>query len=560
MAVFTTYALVDFDARKQPQPNEVAGITDPFFADQSYPNRWPMLDTEALGKVDVTDNLPIDLEPKAAVSSWRMPTFLDDYYFRVHVKPGVIALGNLLSAQVRTVEVWSAYLGPKLLSSISQSGTEGITFTQPVAPPTYFAALESRTYTVSISTNGPPIVDTIYSFHFPSETPTLSITGRRVVLWPFVPDTGYDETMEWKTDLLDSFNNEQRLALREAPRQTFSHKFLLDEQQFSRAKAISTQWAHRVYGIAVWDEVTPLLNGLTAGSSFIAFDTANADYRDDDLIMLWASDTNLAALEITTVTPTGVNLKLPLDKDWSKCYIAPLRFARTLSGVEYSRAANKYITAKAQFLVTQNKDLGDNGSFPTYRGKPVMTDRSAVVGDLSEKIVRTIDMFDNGSGPIQIDIASNWVRFMQTISFIKNNKADVWKLRKWIHARRGKQRAFWLPSWNRDLVILQDVASTASSITVSPIGYPLYYTVKDIMIRLLDGTRIFARVTSGSTDNDGNEALSLSAQIGTAFATTDIDFVCFMSHVRFDTDLVTFNHRDVGQVSTSIALAETPES
>jgi len=560
MAVVTTYALVDFDARKQPRPNEVAGITDPFFADQSYPNRWPMLDTEALGKVDVTDNLPIDLEPKAAVSSWHMPTFLDDYYFRVHVKPGVIALGNLLSAQVRTVEVWSAYLGPKLLSSIAQSGTEGITFTQPVAPPTYFAALESRTYTVSISTNGPPIVDAIYSFHFPSETPTLSITGRRVVLWPFVPDTGYDETMEWKTDLLDSFNNEQRLALREAPRQTFSHEFLLDEQQFSRAKAIGTQWAHNVYGIAVWDEVTPLLNGLTAGSSFIAFDTANADYRDDDLIMLWASDTNLAALEITTVTPTGVNLKLPLDKNWPKCYIAPLRFARTLSGVEYSRAANKYITAKAQFLVTQNKDLGDNGSFPTYRGKPVMTDRSAVVGDLSEKIVRTIDMFDNGSGPIQIDIASNWVRFMQTISFIKNNKADVWKLRKWIHARRGKQRAFWLPSWNRDLVILQNVASTASSITVSPIGYPLYYTVKDIMIQLLNGTRIFARVTSGSTDNDGNEALSLSAQIGTTFATTDIDFVCFMSHVRFDTDLVTFNHRDVGQVSTSIALAETPES
>ncbi|QFR59608.1 hypothetical protein P6F33_gp07 [Pseudomonas phage Quinobequin-P09] len=388
MAVVTTYGLVDFDMRRQPPPQEASGLDAPFFSDQSYPNRWPILDTEALGKVDVTNNLPIDLEPKTASVAWRMPTFLDDYYFRVHVKPGVIALGNLLSSQIRTVEVWSAHLSSKLLSSIGQVGTEGITFTQPVVPPTYFAALESRTYTINISTNGPPIVDAVYSFHFPSETPTLTVTGRRVVLWPFVPDTGYDETMEWKTDLLDSFNNEQRLALREAPRQSFSHKFLLDEQQFSRAKAISTQWAHRVYGIAVWDEVTPLLNGLTAGSSFIAFDTANADYRDDDLIMLWASDTNLAALEITTVTPTGVNLKLPLDKSWPKCYIAPLRFARTLSGVEYSRAANKYITAKAQFLVTQNKDLGDNGTFPTYRGKPVMTDRSAVVGDLSEKIVR----------------------------------------------------------------------------------------------------------------------------------------------------------------------------
>lgn len=561
MAVITTYGVQDYNKWRQQNPPEIAlGYDEIDFVDGSIPPNRPIMLAPGFAYGLIIDNTPIALEPQDTLTGYRQKSFLDDYYNRIHVNPGVIALGNLLSAQIRTVEVWSAYFTPKLLSSVGQVGTEGITLTQPEAAPTYFAAVEARIYTINISTNGPPIVDAVYSFHFPSETPTLTVTGRRVVLWPFVPDTEYDETMEWKTDLLDSFNNEQRLALREAPRQSFSHKFLLDEQQFSRAKAISTQWAHRVYGIAVWDEVTPLLNGLTAGSSFIAFDTANADYRDDDLIMLWASDTNLAALEITTVTPTGVNLKLPLDKSWPKCYIAPLRFARTLSGVEYSRAANKYITAKAQFLVTQNKDLGDNGTFPTYRGKPVMTDRSAVVGDLSEKIVRTIDMFDNGSGPIQIDIASNWVRFMQTISFIKNNKADVWKLRKWIHARRGKQRAFWLPSWNRDLIILQDVASTASSITVSPIGYPLYYTVKDIMIQLLNGTRIFARVTSGSTDNDGNEALSLSAQIGTAFATTDIDFVCFMSHVRFDTDLVTFNHRDVGQVSTSIALAETPES
>lgn len=494
-----------------------------------------------------------------SLSGFVAHSYLKDFYDRIHIAPPGFDIGNILSPQYLSVDVWNAFLTRQTLEAVSGSGTDGIQMNVGELPSVY-NPLESRVYTVIVSTDGPPIIDARYVLAFQSQDVAFTIIGRRVVLWPFVPDTGYEETMEWKTDLLNSFNNEQRLALREAPRQTFSHKFLLDEQQFSRAKAISTQWAHRVYGIAVWDEVTPLLNGLTAGSSFIAFDTANADYRDDDLIMLWSSDTNLAALKITTVTSTGVNLEVPLDKNWPKCYIAPLRFARTLSGVEYSRAANKYITAKAQFLVTQNKDLGDNGSFPMYRGKPVMTDRSAVVGDVSEKIARTIDMFDNGSGPIQIDIVSNWARFMQTISFIKNNKADVWKLRKWIHARRGKQRAFWLPSWNRDLVILQDVASTASSIAVSPIGYPLYYTVKDIMIQLLNGTRIFARVTSGITDNDGNETLSLSEQIGTTFTTTDVDFVCFMSHVRFDTDRVTFNHRDVGQVSTSIPLAETPES
>lgn len=494
-----------------------------------------------------------------AISGQESKAFFWDFYNRIHVQPGTIALGNLTSSQTRNVTVWNAYFVSKLLSSIASSGTEGLTLTQPQVPPTYFAALEERTYQLNISTNGPPIVDAVYVFSFPGESPKLLVTGRRVVIWPFVPETGYDETMSWKTDIIDSFNNEQRLALREAPRQAFSHKFILDESQFSRAKAISTQWAHRVYGIAVWAEVTPLMNGLTAGATFISFDTSNADYRDNDLILLWVSDTQLAALEITTVTPTGVNLKLPLDSSWPKCYIAPLRFARTFSGIEYKRSSNRYITASGVFEVTQNKDLGDNGVYPLYRGKPVLTDRSAVVSDLSERIARTIDIFDNGSGPIQVDIATNWVRHMQTIGFIKNTRAGIWALRKWIHARRGKQRAFWLPSWNTDLVIQVDVINTSNVLVVSPIGYPLYYGVKDIMIQLKNGTKIFARILSGSTNTDGNEILTLSSQIGTSFAKTDVDFVCFMSHVRFDADQIVFSHKDVGQVASTIAVSETPE-
>ena len=557
MAVITTYGLVG-PLSKIPPLVEFSTNINGFAPVNNSPPTQQYNQSET-GYGEITNNLPITEVAQNFLGA-KAPSFLDDYYYRVHIKPGIIALGNLLSSQVRTVEVWSAYFDPKLLSSVGQSGADGIILTQPETLPTYFAELESKSYTLNISTNGPPIVDVIYTFNFSDESPTLEITGRRVVLWPFVPDTGYDETMSWKTDIINSFNKEQRLALRDAPRQAFSYKFLLDEAQFSRAKAISSQWAHRVYGIAVWAEVTPLLNGLTAGSTFISFDTANADYRKDDLILLWISDTQLTALEITTVTTTGVNLKLPLETNWPKCYVAPLRFARTFSGIDYKRSSNRYITASGVFEVTQNKDLGDNSAYPLYRGKPVLTDRSAVVSDLSERIARTIDIFDNGSGPIQVDTSANWVRHMQTVGFIKNTREGIWALRKWIHARRGKQRAFWLPSWNSDLIILEDVSSTASAITVSPIGYPLYYGAKDIMVQLKNGTRLFARVTSGSTNGDGNEVLTLSAQIGETFATTDIDFVCFISHARFDSDQVVFSHTDVGQVAATIAIAETPES
>lgn len=558
MAVVTTYGLVDFDMRRQSPPQEAPGIASPFFSDQSYPNRWPILDTEALGKVDVTNNLPIDLEPKTTSVAWRMPTFLDDYYYRVHVRPGVLELGNLLSTQVRDVEVWSAYFEPQLLSSLSQVGTDGITLTQPQVPPTSFAALESRIYTLNISTNGSPVIDALYVFHFPDDEPTLVVTGRRVVVWPFMPQTEHAETLEWLTDILPSFNNEQRIALRPAPRQAFTHSFQLDTYQFSRAKAIATQWAHRVYGIPVWAELTRV-GPISAGSSSIFLDTSNADYRADDIILVWESDTKFAAVENLEVLADRINLKLPLENSYANAYVAPLRFARTFEGMDFRRNAHDVTVARATFQVTANVDLGAGVGYPTYRGKDVLTDRTVLVSDLNERISRSIDEFDNGSGPITVDIKTNWVNGAKSISFDTLTRADRWAARKWIHARRGKQKSFWLPSWNPDLILLQDVGAAGSALTVRPIGYPLYYGVKDIMIQLKDGTRIYSRVLSGATDPDGNEVLSLESSVGTAVNVVDVDLICFMSHVRFNTDRVEIKHSYSGRASMSIPVMETPE-
>lgn len=505
----------------------------------------------------VTEDRPMK-EREAAVFGAYGLTFSADYYNRVHVVPGQLTLGNLLSAQVRLVEVWNAYFTPNLLSSVDEVGTDGITFIQPQTPPTSYAELESRIHEVQVNTNGPPVINAVYTFNFETEAPTLSITGRRVVIWPFIPETGHDETLEWKTDIIPTFKAEQRLALRHEPRQAFRHQFLLDPDQFSRAKSMATQWAHRVYGIAVWAEAS-LVRGLSAGAEFVEFPTAFADYREGDLILLWENDRKLEALEITTVEPDGVNLRLPLEQDWNKCYVMPLRFARTLSGVEFSRSHNEYVVARALFDVSQNADLGDNLDFPTYRGKPVLTDRSATVGNIRERIARTIDVFDNGSGPISVDVDNDWVRNAQTIAFVKNTREDIWDLRRWVHARRGRQRAFWLPSWNKDLEVLQNIGEAGTAITVNPIGYPLYYDVKDIMVQLKNGAQHFRRVTSGSTDPDGNEALILDAPFGVEIFVEDIAFVCFMTHCRFDADRITFRHQTGGRVTTTIPVIETPE-
>lgn len=524
-------------------------VTSPFLVEDSK---------TALTHIAVTRVGNVSVPAQMAIAGVKLKSYLQDYYFRVHVRPSRIDLGNLLSSQTRQVEVWNAHLTSKLLASITRESVEGLVLSEPVATPTTFGADEARVYTLSVSTNGPPVIDAKYTFNFPSEPVSLSVVGRRVVVWPFVPQTKFREQLQWMTDVMQAYSAEQRLALRAAPRQTLQYDFQLDQQQYSRAKAISTQWAHRVYGAPIWSESTRVGN-LSAGITSIAFDTTNADYRANDIVLVWESDEKFVAAETTTMTAGGVTLKLPLDRSYSNAFVMPLRFARTLQGTEFSRMAHTVTRARLAFLVNNNVDLGASIGLPQYRGKDVMTDRSVVLSDMSEKIVRAVDVFDNGSGPVTIDQERAYPDRTEVLSMDPQNRAEVWRMRKWLHARRGKQRTFWLPGWNRDLILLENVLASATSMTVRPIGYPLYYGVTDIMVQLNSGALLFNRVLSGATDPSGNEVLALEAAFGTLISVADVALICFIKHVRLDTDNADINHDYAGRASCAVAVVEVPE-
>lgn len=505
----------------------------------------------------ITNNLPIS-ENQLTKSGYTQLSFVDDYYSRVHIIPSIVDVGNLLSVQTRQIEVWSAYFSPQLLSSVTETATEGLLLTGQDPAPTSFAAQESRVYTLQIESTGSPVISGNYTFNFPNESATLDVIGRRVLVWPFIPQTTHRESLEWRTDVIRSFSNEQRLALRMEPRQAFSYTYMLTPEEFSRAKAISYQWAHRVYGVPVWSELSHV-GPLAMGTTYIPVDTTAADYRENDVIIIWESSSSEMAVEITTVQSDSVSLKLPLTRDFTNAYVAPLRFARAYSGIEYSRSGNEVTVSKATFSVTQNKDLGATVGYPTYRSRDVVTDRTIVVGDITERLVRPIDTFDNESGPVEVDIQGNWVEHHQVLTISTRSRAERWKARKWLHRLRGKQRPFWIPSWNRDLEVTVDFSSASSGLVVKAIGYPILYGVKDIMIQLKNGTRVFRRVLSGMSNNDGTETLSLDATVGVTATVNDIDMVCFMSHVRLDADSVEINHEYNGQISVSVAVVEIPE-
>lgn len=485
-------------------------------------------------------------------------SFFGDYYNRIHINPLSIELGNLTTAQVQPVEIWNAYTTQQTLSSIDESGIDGITLTQPDSLPSVYNPLQEKTYYVNIDSNGASTIDAIYTFNFTSDVLKLAITGSRVVVFPFKPLQVFSEDLEWATDVIQTFSKEQRLSLRKAPRQKFSYEYFLDQEKFSRAKLIGKGWSYRNYGVPVWSERTYIGN-VAAGTTSISFDTSNADYRENDVALLWSSDTDFLTVQTTTISPTGINLKLPTEVSISNAYVMPLRFGLALGGISFSRYNHTHTSVATTFTCTESVDLGDASEYPIYNGYPVYNKLITLQESVSEKLLRSVTEFDNGSGAIEVEINNSWVNNQRTVNIRAETKAEIWNLRKFLHYLRGKRAAFYLPTWNPDLTATENIAASSGFIKVKNIGYGLYVSKSDIMIRKKDNSKIYATITSSAIDVNGDEILYLSNPIGQEILLSDIMYICFMDLVRLDSDNVTIAHDEVEAVSVSVPVLEVPQ-
>ena len=521
---------------------------------------FPARDAWAVGDTPVAAYVaapPVSAAPRG-INAWKLASWFDDYYNRIHATPTRLDIGNLFTTQSRTFRVWNAYLdSAKTLDSVSESGTEGILITAPATPPTTFAPNEERQYSVSVTLNGPPVIDAAVLLVFEAaNSQTVTITGRRIVVWPWVPQVDYMETLEWQTDVIQAFAGEQRIALRAAPRQGFDHRYYLPSQDLARAQAVVGGWAHRLYGLPLFGEARTV-GALTAGLTQLMVDTAHADYRAGGMACVWASVDQFEVVEIAQVLADRLVLVRPLTTSYAAARVMPLRIARTLHGVEFDRVDGRNSFASARWSVTDNAELSGATTMDTYRGADVLPLCRVMVSPISDHIARSVDVFDNGSGVMDTDVQTSYVARTSMATFHADTRAERWALRVFLDRIKGRRGAFWLVSGNADLQIAAPLSSAGNTLQVLPIGYPLYYGVTDICILLNDGTRIYRRVTGGAAVG-GLEHLALDAAPGVTIDASNVRRIMFMRLYRLDADTVEIHHpaRDIARAA--VACREVP--
>lgn len=379
--------------------------------------------------------------------------------------------------------------------------------------------------------------------------------------WAFRPDVGASDTLESLTELLQSYTEEQRIKLRRAPRQNPRYTVRLDPPQFSQAKDFARRRAGTRICIPIWWQGIRLAGNVSAADTEISIDTTAGDWRVGGRLIVWQGEDNYALSLITAVASDSVTLLAPIGVDFTTPTVAPVRVARPVEGFSISRARKLSVDVTARFQVEDNVKLEGNAGYPQYQSIDVLTEPTARVSDISENIVQAGEYQDNGFGLVELERQREYVDYGQSIAFLEEGTAAVWRRYIWVHARNGKQKPFWLPSFNSDLKLLAPIGAADTVITVKRAALPAGYLGRHVMIELKNGTRYFRQIVNAARVGDTDE-VTLNTSLGAAVSASQILWFCYLSKVRLDADAVTFNFVASGRgpliATLSVPVMEVP--
>ena len=503
----------------------------------------------------VVDTQPID-ELQESVSGQVAESFYQDWYNRVHVVPGVINLGNVVSTQIREVEVWNAFFTDNTLSDISATGASGMTLTAPggANPPYTFGPLNSKLYSLSVTNDGAPTVSASYVFTFSTQpanlaVPTMKVLGQRINTWSYRPDWSEDylDDYEWKTDVLTAYNNsEQRIRLRGSPRRTIEYTAVAVEKLRQRLNMHLFGWQHRLWALPIWTDRRQLVIPANSGTQLLSLDTTETEFEVGELVIL-IDTTGLVveAAEIASKSDTDLGLQLPLQYDWNEtASVYPARVARLQAQQAYDQPIRQEARLLVRFRLEEPGSLWNASELgDTYRGYPVLVD---LQHNWAERLSASVDHkiteydFETSKSP-SIEYEGDYPTVRFDISVPLSTRSAIDEFKNWLYARCGRLTGFWFTVPDASLTLNADIGAGSGTISIVHANYNLFGSQpgrRDIRIELFDGTAYYRRILTVNVADETTEFLGLDVSFPVAISISQVRRISFMQFSRLEADRV----------------------
>jgi hypothetical protein len=489
--------------------------------------------TETVGK-----NLPVETVTYTILAgSDILHTYFNDYYFRVHMSPSVISLGNVLTEQTINIELWNAYLSSNTLASIGASNSDGLTLTNPGGL-TAYKPLEYRTVTLQVSPTGAATIDGKLTFNFNLGSIVLAITGVRAILWGFAPDTAHKETVKYLTDVIPAIYGETSLSLKEIPRNLWNYSFYLRTvEEFALAKNIAKTYGHIGLGIPVWNQIRPLPK-LLSGSTSITIDTTYIEIAQGDLCIVYVDYKTYEILEVLYMTSSSIVLKQANVINFpSNCYFMPLKPCVLDGTIDFSRGAGSRNSVSVNFQYTKGFTSESLTGIELYNGLPVITNATVVENSLTENFSHKIEFLDADIGDlVPVELEQN-TRHRQNIAITAHSQTDIFKLKRMLDYFKGRYNYFYLPTFSNDCIAISNSLSAGAT----------FISVKDTGLRYSPPKII--RIVGNVTEMIGVSGVTVAGSVETIGLATNlvnnisnITSIQIVTKVRLDTDVIELNY------------------
>lgn len=201
----------------------------------------------------------------------------------------------------------------------------------------------------------------------------------------------------------------------------------------------------------------------------------------------------------------------------------------------------------------------------TYQGYDVLEINYNRIGRIEERVRRKFVLLDSVTGNRQSDeqgIAPSPVRPFSWLAF---GRAEMAELRDFLDARKGRAVPFWLPSYQWDLSLYQDLDNLDTSAIISWVRYTseMFSTSHGGRrhVALWDlgvGSFEYYEITAASDPGDGvTEALTLSpAAVRDYMASRTV--ISFLKLCRLDEDAVEIRYPSGDVAEATIQVRELP--
>lgn len=479
---------------------------------------------------------------RALTGNCRFSSFKDIFYNRFEIQPNPLQVGNITSDQTFTLRVWNGFFVNRTLDQILSLNLDGITLSG-ISTPNTFGPLEEINITVNVDVDtGPPTINGTFTFDFEAgiNNIVVPVTGSRVLPFPYMFQPGNSETLIWNTQIITSNNGyEQRVRLRNAPRQQFSVDIALPMDEATDVDYLLYAWRPNNFAVPVWSECRLTTAPTATDSPNIAANTDFGDFRAGGLAILYNNPKDFELIEIESFTQNEIVASTNISKVFpAGTFVAPVMPSRLLSD-PIRRTDGNRTRIQASFESATNQVLPSSASTEQYKGLDVFLTVPLLEDEfLSDTYTSRVDVLDFETGIVSMNSPWDKTKTRRNFRIESVGAQEIWEFKQWLHRRGGRQRPFWAPTFEPNFELLSVGALDVQLIVANRRQDTLSPEREDIAIETTSGW-IFREVSSITPIGNDLE-VTVTASVGVDASI--VENIYFMGRKRLGSDRIEIVH------------------